>query len=611
MRQDDSVLVHILDALSVPSYNVINALEGAINELPQVSGSQAQPYFSPRLNKIFKDAEREAAGLHDEFLSGEHIVLAEFSDSRSALVAELKKHNITRDAVLSALAQIRGSQRVTDDNPEAKYKPLEKYGRDLTQLANQGKLDPVIGRDDEIRRIIQVILRRTKNNPVLIGEAGVGKTAIVEGLAQRIAQKDVPEGLKNKKIITLDLGGLIAGAKFRGEFEDRLKAVLKEVESRNGEIILFIDEIHTLVGAGAAEGAVDASNMLKPALARGQLRCIGATTLDEYRKYIEKDAALERRFQPVYVEQPSVEDTIAILRGLKERYELYHGVRIKDSALIAAAQLSNRYITERFLPDKAIDLVDEAASHLRMQIDSKPQELDVADRRILQLEIERQALKKEKDEASKERLKALEAELEETKKKSAELTARWKKEKELILEVRKIKEQIEDARRQEKDAEKKADLNRVAQIRYGVIRELEEKLKAASAKLARAQASGSLLKEEVDEDDIAMVVAKWTGIPVARLLEGETEKLLHMEERLKARVVGQDDAIRAVSSCIRRARSGLSDPHRPMGVFIFVGPTGVGKTELAKSLAWFLFDNEQALVRIDMSEYMENILSHG
>ncbi|MFA6384692.1 MAG: AAA family ATPase, partial [Candidatus Omnitrophota bacterium] len=448
-------------------------------------------------------------------------------------------------------------------------------------------------------------LRRTKNNPVLIGEAGVGKTAIVEGLAQRIAQKDVPEGLKNKKIITLDMGSLVAGAKFRGEFEDRLKAVLKEVESKNGEIILFIDEMHTLVGAGAAEGAVDASNMLKPALARGQLRCIGATTLDEYRKHIEKDAALERRFQPVNVDQPTVEDTIAILRGLKERYELYHGVRIKDSALIAAAQMSDRYITARFLPDKAIDLIDEAASHLRMEIDSKPQALDEADRRIMQLEIERQALRKEKDDASKERLRTLEKELEELKKKSLDLTTLWKKEKALILEVRKIKEQIEDAKREEKDAEKKADLNKVAQIRYGLARELENKLKAASEKMSLAQSKGALLKEEVDEDDIATVVAKWTGIPLTRLMEGESRKLLNMEERLKARVVGQDAAVAEVSGCIRRARSGLSDPHRPAGVFIFVGPTGVGKTELAKSLAWFLFDDEQSLIRIDMSEYME------
>jgi ATP-dependent Clp protease ATP-binding subunit ClpB len=605
LRQDDSVLINIMDALGVPSFDIIKSVEGAINGFTRVSGGKGQPYLSQRSEKLFKDAEHTAAALHDDFISAEHIALAEFSDPQSVLAAEMKKHNISKDAVLSALSTIRGSQRVTDENPEAKYKPLEKYGRDLTQLANQGKLDPVIGRDDEIRRVIQVILRRTKNNPVLIGEAGVGKTAIVEGLAQRIAQKDVPEGLKNKKIITLDMGSLVAGAKFRGEFEDRLKAVLKEVEAKNGEIILFIDELHTLVGAGAAEGAVDASNMLKPALARGQLRCIGATTLDEYRKHIEKDAALERRFQPVNVDQPTVEDTIAILRGLKERYELYHGVRIKDSALIAAAQLSDRYITARFLPDKAIDLIDEAASHLRMEIDSKPQVLDEADRRIMQLEIERQALKKEKDEASKERLKALEKELDGLKKKSLDLTVLWKKEKELIFEVRRIKEQIEEAKKEEKDAEKKADLNKVAQIRYGLSRELEDKLKASSAKMAQAQAKGALLKEEVDEDDIATVVAKWTGIPLTRLLEGETQKLLHMEERLKARVVGQDDAVTEVSGCIRRARSGLSDPHRPAGVFIFVGPTGVGKTELAKSLAWFLFDDEQSMIRIDMSEYME------
>lgn len=605
LRQDDSVLVQTLDELGVSSFNAIKAVESAVDSFTRVSGSHAQAYFSPRMNKLLKDAGHAATGLHDEFVSVEHILLGEFSDPDSALVKELKKSGITKDAVLNALAGIRGSQRVTDENPEAKYKPLEKYGRDLTQLANQGKLDPVIGRDDEIRRVIQVILRRTKNNPVLIGEAGVGKTAIVEGLAQRIAQKDVPEGLKNKRVVTLDMGALIAGAKFRGEFEDRLKAVLKEVESKDGDIILFIDELHTLVGAGAAEGAVDASNMLKPALARGQLRCIGATTLDEYRKYIEKDAALERRFQPVLVDQPSVEDTIAILRGLKERYELYHGVRIKDNALIAAAQLSNRYITERFLPDKAIDLVDEAASRLRMEIDSKPQALDVADRRIMQLEIERQALKKEKDDGSKERLKALENELEALKATSKDLTDRWKKEKDLILEVRRIKEHIEEAKKEEKDAEKKADLNRVAQIRYGIQRELDEKLKAASSKMAKFQKEGSLLKEEVDEDDIASVVSKWTGIPLSKLMEGEAEKLLKMEDSLKTRVVGQDTAVAEVAGCIRRARSGLADPNKPSGVFIFVGPTGVGKTELAKSLAWSMFNDEQALIRIDMSEYME------
>lgn len=605
LRQDDSVAVSVLDSIGVSSFTVIKAVEEAVKGFAQVSGEAGQVYFSPRLNRMFKAAEHEARGLHDEFVSAEHILLAAAADPSDALGKVLAGEGVDNTRILGALSGIRGSQRVTDENPEAKYKPLEKYGRDLTQLANQGKLDPVIGRDDEIRRVIQVILRRTKNNPVLIGEAGVGKTAIVEGLAQRIAQKDVPEGLKNKRVISLDMGALVAGAKYRGEFEDRLKAVLKEVEDRNGEIILFIDELHTLVGTGKAEGAVDASNMLKPALARGMLRCIGATTLDEYRRYIEKDAALERRFQQVYVDQPSVEDTIAILRGLKERYELYHGVRIKDGALIAAAGLSSRYITERFLPDKAIDLVDEAASRLRMEIDSKPHQLDEADRRIMQLEIERQALKKEKDDGSRDRLAVLEKELEALKKTSLDLTSRWRKEKTLILEVRKVKEQIEEAKKEEKDAEKKADLARVAQIRYGLQRELEEKLKESGAKLAQMQRDGSLLKEEVDEDDIASVVAKWTGIPLTKLLEGETEKLLKMEERLKSRVIGQDAAVETVSACIRRSRSGMADPNRPAGVFIFVGPTGVGKTELAKSLAWFMFDDEQAMVRIDMSEYME------
>jgi ATP-dependent Clp protease ATP-binding subunit ClpB len=598
LKQTDTIIADVLEKSSVSVYALMRKTEEALASKPKLYGQHTQVYLSERLNKALQNAQREADGLGDEYISCEHLLLGILD-----LIPQLL--GVKRNEILTALKEIRGNQRVTDANPESKFKPLEKFGRDLTELANRGKLDPVIGRDAEIRRLIQVILRRTKNNPVLIGEPGVGKTAIVEGLAQRIAQADVPEGLKKKRIIGLDLGSLVAGTKFRGEFEDRLKAVLKEIEAASGQIILFIDELHTIVGAGAAEGAIDASNMLKPALARGMLRCIGATTLDEYRKHIEKDAALERRFQPIYIDQPNLEATIAILRGLKERYELHHGVRIKDSALIAAATLSQRYINERFLPDKAIDLVDEAASRLRMEIDSKPHSLDEIDRKIIQLEIERQALKKERDAKSLERIKSLETELKSLKEQSGVITQRWQKEKELIRQVRKIKENIEQAKHEEKQAEKNADLNRVAQIRYGTLRDLEKELADSDRRLSQIQKSGSLLKEEVDEDDIAEVVSKWTGIPLSRLLEGETEKLLHMEERLKTRVVGQEEAISLISSCIRRARSGLSDPNRPMGVFIFVGPTGVGKTELAKSLAWFLFDNEQAIVRLDMSEYME------
>ena len=603
LRDKDGVVPAILGRLSVPMAALSAACENELNQKPRVEGQA--PFLSGGISRILSSAVKAAGQMKDEYASQEHILLVLYREGDNSLAREMKKHGVSEDDILRVLLEIRGGQQVTDANPEEKYQALERYGRDLTALAREGKLDPVIGRDSEIRRVIQVLSRRTKNNPVLIGEPGVGKTAIAEGLAQRIFSGDVPEGLKNKKVVTLDMGALIAGAKYRGEFEDRLKAVLKDVENRDGEIVLFIDELHTIVGTGKAEGAIDASNLLKPALARGALRCVGATTLDEYRKYIEKDAALERRFQPVIISEPSVEDTIAILRGLKERYEVHHGVRIQDSALIAAATLSQRYITERFLPDKAIDLIDEAASRLRIEIDSMPQELDVNERRIRQLEIERQALKKEKDEASEKRLRVLEADLEGLKEDNKKLRLRWEAEKESIHKIQSIKAEIDRQKNEEIRAEKEGDLGKVAEIRYGILVDLEKKLRAENQSLSALQDGGALLKEEVDDQDIAEIVSHWTKIPLSKLMEGETEKLIHMEESLKSRVVGQDQAVDLVAAAIRRSRTGLSDPHRPIGSFIFVGPTGVGKTELARSLAWFLFDDPEAMIRIDMSEYME------
>ncbi len=600
LEQEGGLAPSILNKADIQVDALRTRVQQDIDRLPKVSGAADQVYVTPRLTKLVTNAENEAKRLKDDFTSVEHVLLALTGDSKL-----FREFGVTRERLMRALQEVRGSQRVTNQNPEATYEALEKYGRDLTQFAAQGKLDPVIGRDEEIRRVIQVLSRRTKNNPVLIGEPGVGKTAIVEGLAGRIVRGDVPEGLKDKRVVSLDMGALIAGAKFRGEFEERLKAVLKEVQSAQGQIILFIDELHTVVGAGKAEGSMDAGNLLKPMLARGELHCIGATTLDEYRKYIEKDAALERRFQTVYVDQPSVEDTISILRGLRERYEVHHGVRIKDSALVAAAVLSNRYISDRFLPDKAIDLMDEAAAKLRTEIDSMPSNLDEILRRIMQLEIEREALKKESDTASKDRLKRIEKELANLKSDSDALKAQWQAEKEGVQRLRALREQLEHTRIEIEKAERQYDLNRAAELKYGTLTELERKLKTEEARLAEKQSGKRMLKEEVDEEDIAEVVSRWTGVPVSKLLEGEMQKLLHLEDELHKRVIGQDEAVQAVAEAVMRARSGLKDPNRPVGSFIFLGPTGVGKTELARALAEFLFDDEKAMIRIDMSEYQE------
>ncbi len=603
--QEGGVVRPLLSRLGVSPESFTQKLSDALAARPAVEGAAAERYPSRGLRRVFDEAFQLAEKMKDEYVSVEHLFLAavQQKDSEGGRIAA--GLGLTPESVLKALQDVRGNQRVVDPAPEDKYEALKKYGRDLTEAARKGKLDPVIGRDSEIRRVVQVLSRRTKNNPVLIGEPGVGKTAIVEGLAQRIVAGDVPEGLKNKRVVSLDIGGMVAGAKYRGEFEDRFKAFMKEVIEAQGSIILFIDELHTLVGAGGAEGAVDASNMIKPPLARGELRCVGATTLDEYRKHIEKDAALERRFQPVIVNEPTVEDTIAILRGLRERYEVHHGVRIQDGALVAAAKLSHRYIADRFLPDKAIDLIDEAASHLRMEIDSMPTEIDEVERRIMQFEIEREALRKEKDEASRDRLAKLERELGELRERSAGMKHHWQREKELIGEIRSLSEALDLLRSEEEAAKRSGQLERAAEIKYGRFPKIEQQIKDAHKRLAELQKNRRMLKEEVDAEDIAAVVSNWTHIPVSRLLETEKSKLLHMEDRLRKRVVGQDEAIRAVSNAVRRARSGLQDPNRPIGSFIFLGPTGVGKTELARALAEFLFDDEHAMVRIDMSEFME------
>ncbi|MDY0187992.1 MAG: ATP-dependent chaperone ClpB [Syntrophus sp. (in: bacteria)] len=604
LAQPEGIVGNILKKLGADPARIEQDLKKSLERLPRISGT-TQPYLTPRLNRILDKAMEEAAHLNDEYVSAEHVLVALADEKEGDAPRILSSAGVTRDNIFKVLVEIRGNQRITDPNPEEKYQALKRYSKDFNELARKGAFDPVIGRNDEIRRILQVLSRRTKNNPVLIGEPGVGKTAIVEGLAQRIVNGDVPETLKNKRVVGLDIGALVAGAKYRGEFEDRLKAVLKEVTSAQGEIILFIDEIHTVVGAGAAEGAVDASNMLKPALARGELRCVGATTLNEYRKHMEKDPALERRFQPILVREPSVEDTIAILRGLKERYEIHHGVRIKDSAIVAAATLSNRYISDRFLPDKAVDLIDEAASRLRIELDSLPAEIDVLERKAIQLEIERQSLKNETDSASLERRDKIDRELAELREAMDGMKMHWSEEKEVIKKIQTLKSDLESQKNEEQAAMREGNLARAAEIRYGKLVELNRALEEEQNRLESIQKERKMLKEEVDAEDVAEVVANWTGIPVARMMESDVQKLIHMEERLGQRVIGQEEGIHAVSSALRRARSGLQDPNRPIGSFIFLGPTGVGKTELARALAEFMFDNEQAMIRIDMSEFME------